>query len=272
MNKFNIFFKIFFSCLIASICDQFINCAKPYDLMSLERLSLDLEYLSRALKTKAQPTPTPVIAGKPTIIDFYTPLCGPCKEMLPIFEKLEHELGSKYIFKKVNMDESRFGDQFGVDSVPTFVFLKNDKMVGKVEDAMTEKVFRSKIIEYLEPQVKVKPEPKIQPAPKPTPKPEPKIQPVPAPVIPVKPTIIDFYSTLCGPCKKFAPIFDKLALELGSKYTFKKSNVQEEGLYGDYGIRSVPTFVFLKDNKVVHKIVGAKSENEFRQAIATYLG
>ncbi len=69
--------------------------------------------------------------------------------------------------------------------------------------------------------------------------------------------VIDFYATWCGPCKRIAPVF----VELEGHYpTFKflKVDVDEaDELSREYGIQSLPTFVFLKNYQVHSVIEGA---------------
>src|ERR1700733_14419548 len=71
-------------------------------------------------------------ASKPVVLDVYATWCGPCQQMEPIVEELEKELGSKYTFAKLNVDEAReISIRFGVSSVPTFIFIKNGAVKGK---------------------------------------------------------------------------------------------------------------------------------------------
>lgn len=88
--------------------------------------------------------------GKPVVVDVYASWCGPCQMMKPIFEQLSEELKDKYIFAKLNVDELR--DQsiaFGVSSVPTFIFIKNGKVVGKEVGYMAKEAISRKISEFL---------------------------------------------------------------------------------------------------------------------------
>ena len=69
--------------------------------------------------------------------------------------------------------------------------------------------------------------------------------------------VIDFFAEWCGPCKRIAPFFEQLADEYVG-VTFVKVDVDEsEDLVSQYGISAMPTFVFLKDGKVVKKVEGA---------------
>jgi len=70
--------------------------------------------------------------------------------------------------------------------------------------------------------------------------------------------VIDFWAVWCGPCMTFAPVFEKLQQEYGKDYIFVKVNVDEVGsIAAQYGITGIPTTLFIKGGKVIHKIVGA---------------
>ena len=60
----------------------------------------------------------------PVVVDVYAPWCGPCQHMLPVFEELAKEMADKCKFVKMNVDEARdLSIQYGVTSVPTFIFI-----------------------------------------------------------------------------------------------------------------------------------------------------
>ncbi len=89
-------------------------------------------------------------SDKPVIIDVYATWCGPCQQMMPIFEELEKELGDKYKFVKLNVDDAReLSIKYGVSSVPTFVFIKDNEVKGKETGYMTKEQLKAKIEEYL---------------------------------------------------------------------------------------------------------------------------
>jgi thioredoxin 1 len=76
---------------------------------------------------------------KPVIIDVYASWCGPCQMMDPIIKELELELGSSYKFAKINVDESReLAIKFGVSSIPTFIFIKDNEIKGKKTGYMSK--------------------------------------------------------------------------------------------------------------------------------------
>lgn len=74
--------------------------------------------------------------------------------------------------------------------------------------------------------------------------------------------IIDFWAVWCSPCMMFAPIFEKIQKERYQDFIFVKVNVDEVGsIAQNYRITGIPTTLFIKDNKVIHKIVGAINED-----------
>ena len=72
------------------------------------------------------------------------------------------------------------------------------------------------------------------------------------------PVLLDFWAPWCGPCKMIAPILDQLAQEWAGKVKVVKMNVDENQVVpAQFGIRSIPTLVVLKDGKVLANRSGA---------------
>jgi thioredoxin 1 len=86
----------------------------------------------------------------PIVMDVYASWCGPCQQMAPHFEALEKELKDSYKFVKLNVDEARdVSIKYGVTSVPTFIFIQNNQVKGKVTGYMSKNDLKARIEEHL---------------------------------------------------------------------------------------------------------------------------
>ena len=73
-----------------------------------------------------------------------------------------------------------------------------------------------------------------------------------------KPAMVDFWAEWCGPCKMMLPIVEEISEEYGDKVTIAKVDVDScQNLAMRFGIRSIPTILFIKDGNVIDKQVGA---------------
>lgn len=88
---------------------------------------------------------------------------------------------------------------------------------------------------------------------------------------PAVPAIIDFYADWCGPCKMVAPILEELSDEYGDKIDIYKCDTEvEQELAGVFGIRSIPTMLFvptMDKNKQPMMQVGALMKPQLKQVI-----
>ncbi|MGC3977634.1 MAG: thioredoxin [Paludibacteraceae bacterium] len=87
-----------------------------------------------------------------------------------------------------------------------------------------------------------------------------------------KPCIIDFYANWCGPCKMIAPILEELAKEYeGQIYIYKINTEEEQELAGAFGIRSIPSLLFVPMQGQPQMAAGAMPKASFKEAIDNVL-
>ncbi len=87
-----------------------------------------------------------------------------------------------------------------------------------------------------------------------------------------KPCVIDFYADWCGPCKMIAPILDELAVEYAGEINIYKINTeQEQELAGAFGIRSIPSLLFVPMEGQPQMAQGALPKPNLKEAIDTIL-
>ena len=83
-----------------------------------------------------------------------------------------------------------------------------------------------------------------------------------------KPVMLDFWAEWCQPCKMLTPTVEELAGDFEGQILVGKLNVDDNpNTATTYGIRGIPTLLFLKDGKVVQQIVGVKSKAEIKKII-----
>ncbi|MCB2179874.1 thioredoxin [bacterium] len=86
----------------------------------------------------------------PVVVDFWAPWCGPCKMVGPILDKLAKEYAGQVVIAKVNTDEDQqFAMQYGVQGIPTMIFVHDGKLIHRQVGALPEPVLRDLFEQFM---------------------------------------------------------------------------------------------------------------------------
>jgi thioredoxin 1 len=86
------------------------------------------------------------------------------------------------------------------------------------------------------------------------------------------PVVVDFWAPWCMPCRMVAPILDRLAKDYDGQIKVAKVNTDENQEWAiQFGVQGIPTLLFVKDSKVVDRIVGVVSAGQIKRRLEAML-
>ncbi len=79
--------------------------------------------------------------------------------------------------------------------------------------------------------------------------------------------IVDFWAPWCGPCRSFAPTYEKVSEEFPDVVFAKVNTEDEQEIAAHFNIRSIPTLMIFRDNIIIYSEAGALPESAFRELV-----
>ncbi len=87
-----------------------------------------------------------------------------------------------------------------------------------------------------------------------------------------RPVVVDFWADWCEPCKTLMPLLEGIAKEYNGAFLLAKVNADDQQMIAQqFGVRSLPTVMVMKDGQPVDGFVGAQTENAVRELLGKYL-
>jgi thioredoxin 1 len=94
---------------------------------------------------------TVLLSDLPVIVDFWAPWCGPCRMVAPTLDKLAKEYADKLVIAKVNTDENpEWALKYGVQGIPTMLFVAGGKIVHRQTGALPEGMLRQVVSSFMD--------------------------------------------------------------------------------------------------------------------------
>lgn len=99
------------------------------------------DFLSKVVNYEENPNEWKFLGDKPAVIDFYAEWCGPCKRLSPVMDELSDTYDGKVDIYKINVDEEQeLAQLFGVQSIPTLIFVPLNSQPQRAQGALPKNV------------------------------------------------------------------------------------------------------------------------------------
>ena len=126
------------------------NKTKENKNMKTQELTTD-SFKEKVMDYVANPKEWKFKGDKPALIDFYATWCGPCKQTAPVVEELANDYDGKIDVYKVDVDQQEeLAQLFGIQSIPTLIFVPKEgdpqKVVGAMGKAQFEEVIKKVLL------------------------------------------------------------------------------------------------------------------------------
>lgn len=129
--------------------EQTVTNEKENKKMNVKELTA-AEFKNRVMNYEAHPNEWKFEGDKPAIIDFYATWCGPCKQMAPVVDEIAGDYEGKIDVYKVDVDQQQeLAALFGVQSIPTLLFIPKDGQPQKAVGALMKSQFEQAIQDVL---------------------------------------------------------------------------------------------------------------------------
>jgi thioredoxin len=108
------------------------------------------DFLKKVANYESNPSEWNYLGDKPALIDFYATWCGPCKMIAPILEELADEYNDRIYIYKVNTEkEKELAAAFGINSIPSLLFVPVDDQPQMARGALPKEALKEAIDDVL---------------------------------------------------------------------------------------------------------------------------